>query len=59
MRFVDFNCKYDNIKGRNSVISKTIDPSSFAAVEEYWEDNIAIPSILSWIFFIKKFHSFW
>lgn len=29
----------------DGIISKTIDPSSFAAVEEYWEDNIAIPSL--------------
>lgn len=34
--------KTDDVDG---IISKTIDPSSFAAVEEYWEDNIAIPSL--------------
>lgn len=30
----------------DGIISKTIDPSSFVAVEEYWEDNIAIPSLV-------------
>lgn len=29
----------------DGIISKTIDPSSFVAVEKYWEDNIAIPSL--------------
>lgn len=29
----------------DGIINKTIDPASFAAVEEYWKENIAIPSL--------------
>lgn len=29
----------------DGIISKTIDPNSFAIVEEYWKDNIVIPSL--------------
>ncbi|MCR5849886.1 MAG: hypothetical protein K6G92_04145, partial [Bacteroidaceae bacterium] len=30
----------------DGIISKTIDPASFAAVEDYWKENIAIPSLI-------------
>ena len=37
------------LKGRtddaDGIISRTIDPTSFAVVEEYWKENIAIPSL--------------
>ena len=29
----------------DGIISKTIDPNSFAIVEEYWKENIVIPSL--------------
>lgn len=29
----------------DGIISKTIDPASFAVVEKYWKENIAIPSL--------------
>ena len=29
----------------DGIISKTIDPNSFSIVEEYWKDNIVIPSL--------------
>ena len=30
----------------DGIISKTIDPACFVAVEDYWKENVAIPSII-------------